>query len=177
MRRRSHLALLGLLAACCLPLLACSDSGSGDATPTTAPATAPVDGLCALITEQDLTALFGTGVKFGTPDTTGSSCNWRVETLNGSNQGRIYLGGSGIPYSKTIADSQQLGQDMVDIEGLGASAHFTTHDIDDLYWITIENGSGTLSVAAEYTNGGTPPPQEDLIAALTQLATVYLAGI
>ncbi len=160
----------------CLPLYACADSGNGASPSTTSATTVPVTGLCTLVSEGHLEALFGSGFVFGTPDSTERQCNWPVETANGASRGRIYLGGSGIPYDKTVADSKQLGQEMTDVEGLGARAHFTAHDLDALYWITIEDGSGTLSVAAEYQNGAVPPPEAELIAVLKALAAEYIAG-
>ena len=173
-RRRAALAL-----ASCLAFAACSDgSGSGDSTPATTatPTTVAVTGLCALVDEGDLAALFGAGMAFGTTASTDAKCNWPVTTVDGGTRGRIYLGGSGIPYDTAVANSEQLDQEMTDIEGLGARAHFTAHDLDALYWITIEDGSGTLSVAAEYQNGAVPPPEAELIAVLKALAAEYVAG-
>jgi len=48
--------------------------------------------------------------------------------VDGGTRGRIYLGGSNIPYDTTIDNATQLGQPMIDVEGLGAAAYFTYFD-------------------------------------------------
>lgn len=164
-----------LVALACLPLYACSDSDGGAPPATTAaPTTAAVTGLCTLVDGGDLEALFGTGMALGAAESTDIKCNWVVMAVGGGTRGRIYLGGSNIPYATTIDNAAQLGQTMTDVEGLGAAAYFTS--ADGLYWITIEDGDGTLSVAAEYQNGAVPPAEAELIAALQALATEYVAG-
>lgn len=166
-----------LFALACLALPACSDSGGGAAPSATAPpTTVAVTGLCTLVDESRLVALFGPGMVFGTPESTDTRCSWPVLAAGGGARGRIYLGGSNIPYDTTVENGAQLGQTMTDVSGLGARAYFTASASDGLYWITIEHGDGTLSVAAEYKNGAGPPAEAELIATLQALAAEYVAG-
>ena len=167
-----------LAGACTLSLISCSDSDSGSsdgADPTTT--TVAITGLCRVITAEHLDALFGPGYAFGQPDDTETTCNWSIENTEGGARGRIHLGGSGIPYEKTIEDATTLGYSITDVEGLGAKAHFTANEAEQEYWITIENGTGVVSVLAGYRNGAVPPTEADLIAALSALATEYLPVI
>lgn len=172
-------ARLLLAGACAASLIACSDSGSSDSesngdNPTT---TVALTGLCRVVTADHVAALFGPGFALGDPDDSDTSCNYGVDTAEGGSRGRIYLGGSGISYGKTIEDATTLGYAIIDIEGLGANAHFTANEAEQEYWITIENGTGTLSTAVQFKNGAVPPAEADLIAALTSLAGDYLSAI
>ena len=168
-----------LAGVCAVSLMACSDSGSGSGSDSgnddAATTAAAVTGLCGLVTAEHVTALFGPGFVLGEAGSTETTCSYEVDAADSGSRGRIYLGGSGISYDKTVADSTALGQPMTDVDGLGARAHFTADATEQQYWIVIENGSGTSSVLVQFKNGAVPPADDALIAGLSQLATDYLA--
>ena len=167
-----------LASTCVVALAACSDSGPGSDAGGDSPATTvALTGLCRLVTADHVTALFGPGYVLGDAEDSDASCNYGVDTTEGGSRGRIYLGGSGISYDKTVEDSTALGQPMTDVAGLGSRAHFTAYDSKQQYWIVIEDGTGSLSVLVQFKNGAVPPAEADLIAALTTLAEEYLAAV
>ena len=149
-----------------------SDSADKGSAATTSPAVA--QGLCTTITEAHFAAFFSSAAGPGVPDGTDVTCNWPAVTDTGAERGRLYVGTSPIPYDKTVANSEQMGQTVTDVEGLGDRAHLTVDG--GLMWLTIEVGDTVHSVTVEYfdTAGMTPP--DEVEAALRQLATDYLAN-
>ena len=172
MRRKIPLLALTVLA-----LSSCggddgSDSSDKGSATTTSPASA--DGVCTTITETHFQALFGTSTGPGTPEGTEFTCNWPAVIDTGAERGRIYVGTTPIPYDKTVANSEQMGQTVTDVSGLGDRAHLTVDG--GLIWITVEVGDTVHSVTVEYLDTAGVPPIDEVEAALRQLATDYLAN-
>ncbi|MDO8389628.1 MAG: hypothetical protein Q7V57_03995 [Actinomycetota bacterium] len=149
-----------------------SDSSDMGSAATTSPTAA--QGLCTTITEAHFAPFFSDGIGPGVPEGTDFKCNWPAVTDNGANRGRLFVGTTSIPYDKTVADSEQLGQAMTDVDGLGDRAHFTVDG--GLMWITLELEGTVHSVAVEYFDTAGMPPTDEVEAALRQLATDYLAS-
>lgn len=168
--------MLPLLVLTVVALSSCGgdDGGSSDkgSAATTSPATA--DGVCTTITEAHFQALFSTAAGPGTPEGTEFTCNWPAVTDTGAERGRIYVGTTPIPYDKTVTNSEQMGQTVTDVAGLGDRAHLTVDG--GLIWITVEVGDTVHSVTVEYYDADGVPPTDEVEAALRQLATDYLAN-
>jgi len=169
--------MIPLLALTVAALSSCGgDDGSDSADKGSAATTSPTSpqGLCTTITEAHFAAFFGTSLSPGAPDGTDFTCNWPAVTDTGAERGRIYVGTTPIPYDKTVANSEQMGQTVTEVDGLGDRSHLTVDG--GLMWLTIEVGETVHSVTVEYFDTAGMPPPDEVESALRQLATDYLAS-